>query len=41
MHFYLDCGHLITVLKEDLSDASPPVIEGWACEQEEQKRWVN
>jgi hypothetical protein len=41
IHCYLDCGHLITVLKKEFTNTLPPAIECWACEQEEQKTWVD
>jgi hypothetical protein len=34
VHFYLTCGHLITVAEEDLKEKSLAWIECWACEEE-------
>jgi hypothetical protein len=32
-HYYLACGHMITISKEDPEEsASPSSIECWACE---------
>jgi hypothetical protein len=35
VHFYLVCGHMITMNKEDVKETSPISIECWACEKEE------
>jgi len=32
VHFYLACGHLITVQKGDLKGAAPTEMECWACD---------
>jgi hypothetical protein len=38
VHFYLACGHVITVHQQDLKESSPhPLIECWACEEEIKK----
>ena len=34
IHFYLACGHLITVPKGDSGEQSPHTIECWACAEE-------
>ena len=31
IHFYLACGHLITISKSDVGERSPSTIECWAC----------
>jgi len=33
VHFYLACGHTITMRKEDLNESSPSSIECWGCEE--------
>ena len=33
VHFYLACGHLITVNKNDLRNKHPEQMECWACLQ--------
>jgi hypothetical protein len=38
VHFYLACGHMITMRKEDLEESSPSSIECWACEEANKKR---
>jgi hypothetical protein len=35
VHFYLVCGHMITMINEEIKETSPIVIECWACEEEE------
>jgi len=37
VHFYLACGHMITMREEDLEENSPSSIECWACEEENKK----
>ncbi|MGO9515557.1 MAG: hypothetical protein ACLPND_00780 [Candidatus Korobacteraceae bacterium] len=37
VHFYLACGHLITMEKAELKGASPSQITCWACVQENKK----
>jgi len=32
IHFYLACGHLITVQKDDLTGDLPTKMECWACD---------
>jgi hypothetical protein len=34
VHFYLVCGHMITMTDEDLKETPPTSIECWACEEE-------
>jgi hypothetical protein len=31
LHFYLACGHLVTVKKGDLRNKQPQEMECWAC----------
>lgn len=31
VHFYLACGHLLTIAKRDLKGAQPKEMECWAC----------
>ncbi len=35
VHFYLVCGHMITMTNEDVKETLPISIECWACEEEE------
>ena len=35
VHFYLVCGHMITMTNGDIKETSPISIECWACEEEE------
>ena len=35
LHFYLVCGHMITMTNEDIEETAPISIECWACEEEE------
>jgi hypothetical protein len=37
VHFYLICGHMITMTNEDIKETSPISIECWACEEEADK----
>lgn len=36
-HFYLSCGHLITVQKGELKGERPKQMECWACALEKEK----
>jgi hypothetical protein len=39
VHFYLACGHMITMRKEKLVEGSfPSLVECWACENEAKKK---
>ena len=38
VHFYLVCGHMITMTNDDIKETSPISIECWACEEEEANR---
>jgi hypothetical protein len=38
VHFYLVCGHMITMTNADIKETSPISIECWACEEEEANR---
>ena len=38
VHFYLVCGHMITMTNDDIKETSPISIECWACEEEEADR---
>lgn len=38
IHFYLACGHLITVQKDDLKVDLPTKMVCWACEEEKEIR---
>jgi hypothetical protein len=33
VHFYLACGHMITVNKHDARNKHPELMECWACSQ--------
>jgi hypothetical protein len=35
VHFYLPCGHLITMPKADIGETMPREIDCWACAAEE------
>lgn len=35
VHFYLACGHLVTIKKGDLPDKQPQKLECWACSTEQ------
>jgi hypothetical protein len=37
VHFYLACGHLITMEKGELKGASPAQMKCWACVRESEK----
>ena len=37
LHFYLSCGHIITMHKADIKKSPAPTIECWACEEESKK----
>jgi len=37
VHFYLACGHLITIEKGELKGPLPAQIRCWACVQENEK----
>jgi hypothetical protein len=37
VHFYLACGHLITVRKDELKGALPRQMKCWACAQKNEK----
>jgi len=34
VHFYLACGHMITLLQENPTEKLASSIECWACEEE-------
>jgi hypothetical protein len=34
IHFYLACGHLVTVARGDLGTELPSVLDCWACAAE-------
>jgi hypothetical protein len=34
VHFYLACGHLITIARGDLGTELPSVLDCWACAAE-------
>ena len=38
VHFYLECGHLITMTEQDLKEGLPSSMECWACEGETKKK---
>lgn len=33
VHYYLACGHMVTMRKEDLKESSLSSIQCWACEE--------
>ena len=35
VHFHLECGHLITQRKSELTGAMPTSLECWACREED------
>jgi hypothetical protein len=37
LHFYLVCGHMITMTNKDIKETLPISIECWACEEEANK----
>ena len=37
VHFYLACGHMITLHQENPPERPPSSIECWACEEESKK----
>ena len=37
VHFYLACGHLITMEKGDMKGALPVQMNCWACQRENEK----
>jgi len=37
VHFYLACGHLITIEKGELKGPSPAQMRCWACVRENEK----
>ncbi len=37
VHCYLACGHMITLHREDLKEASPSSMGCWACEEEQRE----
>jgi hypothetical protein len=34
VHFYLTCGHLITIARGDLGTELPSIVDCWACAAE-------